>query len=654
MRVFIWTLVFALWAMPGSANFDVKPEAVQQWADEFFAKALDERRLSGAVMTVVRDGEIIFNSGYGYEDYLKKTQIDPERTQFRIGSNTKTYTATAIAQLMEQGLIESLDDPANKYLKRDQLAKYEGKDITLRQLCTHSAGFAHRLYGLGTVDDYELPLSAAQVQARQMTIVRAPGGRTVYSNYGTALLAIIVEDITGLKIADYFEKNIFSPLGMSHSVLNMTPRATAGLAQPYAFFPNGDPQAVEHVGIHPFFAPIGSINASGADMGRYMIAQLDAGKDEVSPLGISAQGFSRMHTRIHGNHPDTASFGMIFVTDEWADEKGFGHGGDWDGFHSWMWMWPESNTGVFFAILSEDPVIGTFEGILGSERLTANAATPVLPRLTNIGTMLAFNEALIGPDTPPEGEGRWDVDNLVGSYRMELRPYGSMITFITEVVLGEGMIDVEKSGTDKLMIGGQGPYRQTDEGVFWSDQVKTGIDQEYGSSSLWTFSWDKDEERYALSPRVGGVISAVKVGTIHNPSFYSALFGLGFLVLLTGLVAIFWRAQSSVEKYSKYAATLTPVFVILSLVVLMFGYTEGDSPAAYLTRGGEGRFILSMLFANLSVVGLVTLLVTSVCVWILQNGVGLLRRIHLGLIGVAALAMLTVFIFSNFIGFNFP
>jgi len=646
--VAVWMLL--LWVTPTLAAVDIDAEDVSLWADKVFKQALDEHRLSGAILTVVRNGEIIFNSGYGYADYLKKTPIDPERTQFRIGSNTKTFTATAIAQLMEQGLIDSLDDPANKYLKRDQLPKYKGKDITLRQLFTHSAGFASRTSGIGTIEDFELPLSADEVQARQLRIVRAPGGRSVYSNYSTTLLAIIVEDITGIKIADYFKQNIFKPLAMSHSVLNMTPRATKDLAQPYAFFPNGQAQVIEHIGIHPFFGPIGSINASGADMGRYMIAHLDAGKNGRSPLGISAMGFSRMINPIHRNNPNVYGFGMIFVNGEWAGEEGFGHGGDWEGFHSWMWMWPDSNTGIFFSILSEPPTeIGTLEGLLGSERLTPNESDPVLPTMKSVGTFTVFLERFLGSDTPPENDGRLALDDLVGAYRSELRAYGTVMEFI-EVLSGGTVMYVERSGEDGLMIGGKGPYQQTAEGVFWNDSLPIGIDGGFIDTALWTFTWDEHEKTYFLAPRLG-ITPLVRVETFDNPDFYSKLFGIGLLVLLTGIVAVFWRAGT---RPVKYAAILTPVCIILVPVVLMLFYPEGDTPPAYLTRGDNGRFILSIVFANLAALGCVVLITGSIRSWVSPGGLGIIRRIHQSLLGLAAIAMLMVLYFSNYIGFNLP
>ncbi len=655
MRYLIAILLTICWTTAGSATVDLNAVAVEKWAEDYFAKAMKEHRMSGAILTVVRDGKIIVNSGFGYADYVKKTLIDPDTTQFRIGSNTKTFTATAIAQLMDLGLIESLDDPANKYLKRDTLAKYQGQDITLRHLMTHSSGFAYRLYGLATHDDFELPLTAEQVQTQQTELVRAPGGRSVYSNYGTALLAIIVEDITGMKIADYFEQKIFKPLSMSNSILNMTPRATKDLAQPYAFFPNSEPQLIEHKGIHPFFAPIGSINATGPDMGRYMIAHLDAGKNGDSALAISAEGFSRLHTKVHGNHPDTAGWAMIFAEDEWAGEIGFGHGGDWEGFHSWMWMWPDSNTGIFFSIMAEEPtVIGTLEGIQGSSRLTPNEEDPVLPPLTNIGTMLAFEQTFIGVDAPHSGEGRLLVDDLVGSYRSESRAYGTMVTFIVEVVLGGTVIEVEKSGVDELTIAGQGPYRQTAKGFFWSDNVKTDIDGGFGDTSIWTFSWDKADQAYYMAPRMGGVTSFIKVGTMSNPSFYSTLFASGLLVLLTGLIAVFWRVKPGVTTATKYAAIFTPIMLILSLVVVMFGYPEGDTPAAYLQRGASGKFIVSLILGNLTAVGTLVLGYSAVSVWRVPTEASVIQKLYMSVLGIGALSIFLVLLFGNYIGFYLP
>jgi hypothetical protein len=272
--------------------------------------------------------------------------------------------------------------------------------------------------------------------------------------------------------------------------------------------------------------------------------------------------------------------------------------------------------------------------------------------MQNVGTFMAFMEAFLGPDTPPEDDDRLPLDDLVGEYRAELRAYGSVMEFI-EVLSGGTVMNIERSGEDGLLIGGMGPYRQTAKGVFWGDSMPARIDGGFTDTSLWTFSWDKDEERYYLSPRLG-ITPLVKVGTFDNPAFYSQLFAFGLLILLTGLVAQFWRVQTSATRYVKYEDIFTPVFIILVPVVLMLGYPEGDTPAAYLSRGDSGRFVLSIVFANLAALGCVTLIFGSVRSWLSPDGVGLIRRIHLSLLGMAAIAMLMAFYFSNYIGVNLP
>ena len=150
LHKFLCIPVLLLMTFPAVAQVEINRDTVKEWSDDFFSQSLAEKRLSGAVISVVKDGELIFSKGYGYADYEAKTLIDPNKTQFMIGSTTKTFTATAFAQLMDRGLIDSLDDPANKYLKRDTLPKVDGKDITMRQLITHTAGFGNITFHIST------------------------------------------------------------------------------------------------------------------------------------------------------------------------------------------------------------------------------------------------------------------------------------------------------------------------------------------------------------------------------------------------------------------------------------------------------------------------------------------------------------------------
>jgi CubicO group peptidase (beta-lactamase class C family) len=151
-KTLTWLLIAACLSGPvlAQATAELTPAAVEAWADDLFGKAQQGKRFSGAVVSFVQDGEIAFSKGYGYADYVAGTPVDPATTTFRVGSITKTFTATAIAQLIDQGLIGSLDDAANQYLKRLRLPAPGGKEITLKQLITHTAGFENRVFNIAT------------------------------------------------------------------------------------------------------------------------------------------------------------------------------------------------------------------------------------------------------------------------------------------------------------------------------------------------------------------------------------------------------------------------------------------------------------------------------------------------------------------------
>src|SRR5580704_9391043 len=79
---------------------------VNAWLDGFLPNALNAGDLAGAVVVVVKDGQVLFEKGYGYSDYAKRTPVDPKSTLFRWGSTSKLFTWTAVMQLVEQGKID--------------------------------------------------------------------------------------------------------------------------------------------------------------------------------------------------------------------------------------------------------------------------------------------------------------------------------------------------------------------------------------------------------------------------------------------------------------------------------------------------------------------------------------------------------------------
>lgn len=131
------------------------PKELETFLDNFFAKQMAPLHIPSAVFVLVKDGKVFFAKGYGYADLEKKTPVIPEKTLFRVGSISKLFTATAVMQLYEKGLL-SLDDDVNKYLKTFQLKDNYPRPVTFANLLTHTAGFDEQSIGMVARNESEV------------------------------------------------------------------------------------------------------------------------------------------------------------------------------------------------------------------------------------------------------------------------------------------------------------------------------------------------------------------------------------------------------------------------------------------------------------------------------------------------------------------
>jgi len=628
------------------------PLQVAQWADQLLNAAFNDRRMSGAVLTLVQDGRIVLSKGYGYADYAAQSPVDPANTRFRIGSITKTFTAMAIAQLIDDGRIESLDDPANKYLKRLQLPAPGGVDITLAQLLTHSAGFENQVFNIATDQDIALPLSAADLASFRVELVNSPGKYSSYNNYGTAVLALVVEDLSSQPIAEYFAEHIFKPLGMTKSVLNMSPDPSPELSVPYGFLPNGEPLLIGHRTVHPFFAPIGGINATGEDMGRYMLAQLARGENEGSIL--SHDMFVRMHSQIRSNHPLSSGFGMIYFTWLWNGIPVVLHGGSWPGTHSGMVLLPDSNTGLFFSLLADYPPVPMLESMLGSERLRPRDGLAVPKPITNVAVIYKFLETFYGdyeqPSLPVFAPG--DLSEYTGSYVGQSAPASTMERLLN-LVNADMVVDVALSedGT-ALMIHGHGPYRQIGPDIFWNDSMVMPPDGLFLDSKIFNFVRDAQGSVDYLTPQIGFDVWK-KSGPMDNPGTWLLAWGILFAILLTAVACVFYPKVEG-HRLAKWTPPIILLFLMAMPLTLLLGYPEGESVIDELFFGRTVRFVSFAVLANLISVAALFLgwhvyLAWKEKFWHSRVG-GLLMRLHYSILGAAALLLVPVFAYLNLLG----
>jgi len=304
----------------------------------------------GLAVGVVRDGRLDLFHGHGLADIASRTPVT-EDTVFRIGSITKTFTAVAVLQLAEQGLV-GLDAPAGTYLRAYRLipAKPGHRPPTVRQLLTHTAGLPQLLYParalrpvLGETVPYgqRVPTLAEFYRGR-LHLIAEPGTRHTYSNHGSATLGQIVEDITGRPLRAYFRDRIFGPLGMTGTDLTRSDRVSARLATGYVLRAGG-PCPVRDCDL--VTAGAGGIYSTTRDMARYVAALLAGGSGEHGQI-LKPDTLASMFAPHYQPDPRLPGVGLGFFRRNLGEHLVAGHDGLVPGFTSQMTLAPHDGTGV--------------------------------------------------------------------------------------------------------------------------------------------------------------------------------------------------------------------------------------------------------------------------------------------------------------------
>jgi CubicO group peptidase (beta-lactamase class C family) len=326
------------------------PAELEAFLDGVLKIQLDEHNTAGAVVTVVKDGEIFFAKGYGYADFEGRKEVDPQRTLFRIGSVSKLFVWTSVMQLVEEGVLD-LDTDINEYLSGFQIPDSYDEPITLKHVMTHSAGFEDVIVGLfGTTEADRRPIAellADQIPAR----VRPPGEVSSYSNHATGMAALIVEQASGMPWRDFARERILDPLGMEYFSFDqpLPDDLVEHMSKGYTY---GGGEFTEHdFELVPLY-PVGAAAASGAAMANFMVAHLQLGRfgegrilqEETASL-MQSDLFTMapgMNAALHGFY-ETSANGQRII----------GHGGATFWFHTQLALFPEHDLGVFVSFNSQ-------------------------------------------------------------------------------------------------------------------------------------------------------------------------------------------------------------------------------------------------------------------------------------------------------------
>ena len=292
----------------------------------------------GLAVGVVRNGSTEFIYRHGVADIEANTPVN-EDTVFRIGSITKTFTAVAVMQLWERGLLE-LDAPANDYLRAFRLVWADGRwrPATVRNLLTHTAGvpeWVHplriartRWFGESFALDEPLP-TLAEFYRGALRLAVEPGTIWTYTDHGFATLGQIVEDVSGQPLDRYLRENVFEPLGMATSDLRRSDRVKARLAKGYTLGAKGAKATTDRQGVT---AAAGSIYSTPRDMARYLTALLGGGSGEGRSI-LTPETLAMMFQPHYQPDPRIPGMGLAFWRADLSGHLAVEHQGVVPGFN---------------------------------------------------------------------------------------------------------------------------------------------------------------------------------------------------------------------------------------------------------------------------------------------------------------------------------
>ena len=334
--------------VPSAGAHQLTGTDVDAWLDGYLPYARHSGDRAGAVVVVVKDGQVLAARGYGYANIARRTPVDPYRTLFRPGSVSKLVTWTAVMQQVEAGKID-LDADINRYLDF-KIPDYHGQPITMRQIMTHTSGFEEQAKYL-IVDDPKRLMTLEQfVKHWTPRRIYAPGTTPAYSNWATTLAGYIVQRVSGTELNTYVEQHIFTPLGMKYASFRQPLPASLAPLMATGYSRASEP-AKPFENVTPY--PAGSLSASGVDMAKFMIAHLQNGRGILQPRTAQEMHNSPLaKVNPYSLIPPLNRMELGFFETNINGREVIGHLGDLSYFHTSFHMFTNEGVGLYMSFNS--------------------------------------------------------------------------------------------------------------------------------------------------------------------------------------------------------------------------------------------------------------------------------------------------------------
>jgi CubicO group peptidase (beta-lactamase class C family) len=341
----ILVLFFLFVISTSSAQVDLRK------LDEYYARALKEWNIPGMSIAIVKDGKIIFNKGYGTKE-MGKNEIPDENTLYAIASNSKAFTASIVAQLVDEGKI-SWDDKVKTYVPYFELSDpWISKEVTIRDALSHRVGL--NTYS-GDIMWYRSKLSGEQIIKRLKYLTPSYSFRAGYgySNVMYVTVGELINNVTGKSWSQNLHSRFLGPLGMTRTTTTIKDLKKMGNYATPHLLENDVHKAMEWEDWENVEA-MGAIISSVKDMSQWMIFQLNHGvwKNDTLLSSKSQNVTWTPHNNFAVDHTSKSrlghfsSYGLGWQISDYNGKFKLSHTGGYSGMLSTVVLLPDENFGV--------------------------------------------------------------------------------------------------------------------------------------------------------------------------------------------------------------------------------------------------------------------------------------------------------------------
>ena len=326
------------------AVLPASPAARADQVDNYLKSQMQQHRIPGLTLKIIRDGRAIKTAAYGLANIELRVPAKPE-TVFEIGSVTKQFTAAGILLLAQEGKL-SVDDKISRHLKDTPEA---WANVTIRLLLTHTSG----IKSYTGLDGFQLWRHLTQDQfikaIGKEPMEFQPGDSWKYCNTGFSLVGYIIENVSGENYWDFMGERVFKPLGMQATTNRrpslIVPNRAAGYEQTNQVWINRDSDLTD-----VFSA--GAIVSTVGDLAKWNAA-LDG--DRL----LHAAGKAEMWTPVKLNDGRARTYGFGWNVDAVEGHKNIGHGGSTSGFSASIQRFPDDRLAVIILTNTDEEIATT-------------------------------------------------------------------------------------------------------------------------------------------------------------------------------------------------------------------------------------------------------------------------------------------------------